>query len=138
MEPIATVHYGCGIHVTDMKFIKPEYHHPTISGAWVQALQKINPQILETCNIVNESNYAIESLYQVTLWSIDQKGKCTEMEYEDYPGCILPLGKQPKLFGGIGHSYQSAINALRNKYGKYLVDDFNYEDHFVQYEIIEF
>lgn len=40
--------------------------------------------------------------------------------------------------GGIGHSYQSAINALRNKYGKYLVDDFNYEDHFVQYEIVEF
>ena len=125
MEQIATVHYGCGIHVTDMKFIKPEYHHPTISGAWIQALQKINPQILETCNIVNESNYAIESLYQVTLWSIDQKGKCTEMESEDYPGCILPLGKQPKLFGGIGHSYQSAIDMVfkfqkksyRNQYG---------------------
>lgn len=137
MEQIATVQYGCGIHVTDMKFIKPEYHHPTISGAWIQALQKLNPRILETNNNVNENYYAIESLHQVTLWSIDQKGKCTEMESEDYPGCILPLGKQPKLFGGIRHSYQSAIDTLRNKYGEYLVDNFDYEQHFVQYEIVD-
>lgn len=116
MEQIATVYYGCGIHVTDVKFIKPEYH-PTISGAWIQALQKLNSHILETSNNVNENYYSIESLYQVTLWSIDQKGKCTEMESENYPGCILPLGKQPKLFGGIGHSYQSVIDTLRNKYG---------------------
>lgn len=136
MKPIATVYYGCGIHVTDVKFIKPEYH-PTISGTLVQTLQKLNPRILESYNIVNESNYAIESLYQVTLWSIDQKDKCTKMESEDYPGCILSLGKQPKLFGGIGHSYQSAIDTLRNKYGKYLVDDFDYEQHFVQYEIVD-
>lgn len=136
MEQIATVYYGCGIHVTDVKFIKPEYH-PTISGAWVQALQKLNPHILETSNNVNENYYAIESLYQVTLWSIDQKGKCTKIESENYPGCILPLGKQPKLFGGIGHSYQSAIDTLRNKYGKYLVDNFDYEQHFVQYEIVD-
>ena len=135
MEPIATVHYGCGIHVTDIKFIKHEYH-PTISGAWVQALQKLNPRILEANNTVNE-NYGIESLYQVTLWSIEQKGKCIEMKSEDYTGCILPLGKQPKLFGGIGHSYQNAIDTLRNKYEKYLVDDFDYEQHFVQYEIVD-
>lgn len=67
MEPIATVYYGCGIHVTDVKFIKPEYY-PTISGAWVQAPQKLNPRILETNNNVNENYYAIESLHQVTLW----------------------------------------------------------------------
>lgn len=29
------------------------------------------------------------------------------------------------------------IHQIRIKYGKYLVDDFNYEDHFVQYEIVE-
>ena len=136
MKPIATVHYGCGIHVTDMKFIKPEYHS-TISGTWVQALQKLNPHILETSNNVNENYYSIESLYQVTLWSINQKGKGIEIESEDYPGYILPLGKQPKLFGGIGHSYQSAIDTLRNKYGKYLVDNFDYEQHSVQYEIVD-
>lgn len=99
--------------------------------------KKLNPRILETSNNVNENYYSIESLYQVTLWSIDQKGKCTEMESEDYPGCILPLGKQPKLFGGIHHSYQSALNMLRQKYGKYLVDNFDYEQHFVQYEIVD-
>ena len=68
MEPIATVHYGCGILVTDIKFIKPEYH-PTISGAWIP--------------------------------------------------------------------YQSALNVLRQKYEKYLVDNFDYEQHFVQYEIVD-
>ena len=136
MEQIATVLYGCGIHVTDIKFIKPEYH-PTISGAWVQALQKLNPRILEASNTVNENSYAIESLYQVTLWSIDHKGKCTELESEDYTGCILPLGKTPSLFGGIHHSYQSALNVLRQKYGKYLVDNFDYKKNFVQYETVD-
>ena len=135
MEPIATVHYGCCILVTDIKFIKPEYH-PTISGTQIQALQKLNPRILEASNTVNE-NYGIESLYQVTLWSIEQKGKCTEMKSEDYTGCILPLGKTPSLFDGIHHSYQSALNALRQKYEKYIVDNFDYEQHFVQYEIVD-
>ena len=130
MEQIATVYYGCGIHLTDVKFIKPEYH-PTISGAWIQALQKLNPHILETSNNVNENYYAIESLYQVTLWSIDQKGKCTEMESEDYPGCILPLGNQPTLFGGIGHSYQSAIDTLRNKYEKIPLTSLNVQFNMV-------
>lgn len=65
MEQIATVYYGCGIHVTDVKFIKPEYH-PTISGAWIQALQKLNSHILETSNNVNENYYSIESLYLFT------------------------------------------------------------------------
>ena len=136
METLATVHYGCGIYIPDMKYIKPEYH-PTISGAWVQALQKINPQILETCNIVNENYYAIESLYQTRLWAIDQNRNCSEID-GTYTGCILPFSRQPKLFDGLGHSYQGVLTALRNKYGKYLVDDFNYEDHFVQYEIVEF
>ena len=135
MEPIATVHYGCGIYVPDMKHIKPEYH-PTKVYAWIQTLKSMEPQILDAYNNVNRNYYAIEDLYQTRLWAIDQKGKCIEMESE-YTGCILPFSRQPKLFGGIGHSYQSAIDALRNKYGKYLVNDFDYEEHFVQYEIVE-
>lgn len=136
MEPIATVHYGCGIYVPDIKYIEPEYH-PTTVRSWVDALQSMNPKILDAGNIANENYYAIESLYQTRLWAIDQNRNCSEID-GTYTGCILPLSRQPKLFGGIGHSYQSAIDALRNKYGKYLVDDFNYEDHFVQYEIVEF
>ena len=136
MEPIATVHYGCGIYVPDMKYIKPEYH-PTTVRSWVDALQSMNPKILEAENIANENYYAIESLYQTRLWAIDQNRNCSEID-GTYTGCILPLSRQPKLFGGIGHSYQSAIDALRDKYGKYLVDNFNYEDNFVQYEIVEF
>ena len=136
MEPIATVHYGCGIYVPDMKYIKHEYH-PTTVYSWIQTLKSIEPQILDAYNDVNQNYYAVEDLYQTRLWTIDQKGKCIEMESE-YTGCIFPMRRQPKLFGGIGHSYQSAIDALRNKYGKYLDDDFDYEEHFVQYEIVEF
>lgn len=135
MEPIATVHYGCGIYVPDMKYIKPEYH-PTTPYPWVGTLQLINPKILYAENDVSLNYGNIESLHQTRLWTIDQNHKCSEMDAR-YTGCILPLGRQPKLFGGIGHSYQSAINVLRDKYGKYLVDDFNYEEHFVQYEIVE-
>lgn len=136
MEPIATVHYGCGIYVPDIKYIKPEYHPKTVFP-WVRTLQSINPKILEAENIVNENYGNIESLYQTRLWTIDQNCNCSEID-DEYTGCILPLGRQLKLFSGIGHSYQSAIDALQKKYGKYLVDDFNYEDHFVQYEIVEF
>lgn len=136
MEPIATVHYGCGICVPDMKYIKSEYH-PKKVFPWVRTLQSINPKILAAENVGSESYYAIEGLYQTRLWAIDQNHNYSEID-EEYSGCILPLGRQPKLFGGIGHSYQSAIDALQKKYGKYLVDDFNYEDHFVQYEIVEF
>lgn len=136
MELIATVHHGCGIYVPNMEYIKPEYH-PTRKYEWIETLQSINPKILAAENVISESYYAIEGLYQTRLWAIDQNCNYSEIN-EEYSGCIFPLGRQPKLFGGIGHSYQSAINALRDKYGKYLVDDFNYEDHFVQYEIIEF
>ena len=136
MESIATVHYGCGIYVPNMEYIKPNYH-PTCKYEWIETLQSMNSKILAAENIVSESYYAIEGLYQTRLWAIDQNHNYSEID-EEYSGCILPLGRQPKLFGGIGHSYQSAINALRDKYGKYLVDDFNYEDHFVQYEIVEF
>lgn len=136
MESIATVHYGCGIYVPNMKYIKPEYH-PTTVYPWVGTLQLINPKILEAENDVNLDYGDIESLHQTRLWHIDQNRNYSELNAQ-YTGCILPLGRQPKLFGGIGHSYQSAINALRDKYSKYLVDDFNYEDHFVQYEIVEF
>lgn len=136
MEPIATVHYGCGIYVPDMKYIKSEYH-PTAPYPWVGTLQLINPKILYAENDVSLNYGNIESLYQTRLWTIDQNRNGSEID-GTCTGCILPLSRQPKLFGGIGHSYQSAINALRNKYGKYLVDDFNYEDHFVQYEIVEF
>lgn len=136
MEPIATVHYGCGIYVPDMKYIKPEYH-PTTVYPWVRTLQSMNPKILYAENDVNLNYGNVESLHQTRLWHIDQNRNYSELDAQ-YTGCILPLGRQPKLFGGIGHSYQSAINALRDKYGKYLVDDFNYGDHFVQYEIIEF
>ena len=63
MEQIATVYYGCGIHVTDVKFIKPEYH-PTISGAWIQALQKLNSHILETSNTTNTTRiYQMSSCF---------------------------------------------------------------------------
>lgn len=136
MEPIATVHYGCGIYVPNIEYIKPNYH-PTRRYEWIETLQSINSKILAAENIVSESYYAIEGLYQTRLWAIDQNHNYSEID-EEYSGCILPLSRQPKLFGGIGHSYQSAIDALRNKYGKYLVDDFNYEDHFVRYEIVEF
>lgn len=136
MEPIAAVHYGCGIYVPNLEYIKPNYH-PTRKYEWIETLQSMNPKILAAENVVSESYYAIEGLYQTRLWAIDQNHNYSEID-EEYSGCILPLGRQPKLFGGIGHSYQSAINALRDKYGKYLVDDFNYEDHFVQYEIVEF
>lgn len=137
MEPIATVHYGCGIYVPDMEDIKSKYH-PTHRYEWIETLQSINPEILAAENIVSEDcYYAIEGLYQTRLWAIDQNRNCSEID-DEYTGCILPLGEEPQLFGGIGHSYQSAINALRNKYGKYLVDDFDYEEHFVRYEIVEF
>ena len=136
MEPIAAVHYGCGIYVPNLEYIKPNYH-PTRKYEWIETLQSMNPKILAAENVVSESYYAIEGLYQTRLWAIDQNHNYSEID-EEYSGCILPLGRQPKLFGGIGHSYQSVINALRDKYGKYLVDDFNYEDHFVQYEIVEF
>lgn len=136
MEPIAIVHYGCGIYVPDMKYIKSEYH-PTTPYPWVGTLQLINPKILYAENDVNLNYGNIESLYQTRLWHIDQNRNYSELDAQ-YTGCILPLGRQLKLFGGIGHSYQSAINALRDKYGKYLVDNFNYEDNFVQYEIVEF
>lgn len=135
MEPIATVHYGCGIYVPDIKYIKPEYHPKTVFP-WVRTLQSMNPKILEAGNIINENYGAIESLYQTRLWTIDRNCKCSEIDAE-HTGCIFPL-KQPKLFGDIGHSYQSAIDALQKKYGKYLVDDFDYEEHFVKYEIVEF
>lgn len=135
MEPIATVHYGCGIYVPDIKYIKPEYH-PTTVRSWVDTLQSMNPKILEAENIANENYGAIESLSQTRLWAIDQNRNCSEID-DTYTGCILPFSRQPKLFGGLGHSYQGVLTALRNKYGKYLVDDFNYEDHFVQYEIVE-
>ena len=135
MEPMATVHYGCSIYVPNMKYIKPEYH-PTTVYPWVRTLQSMNPKILEAENIVNENYGNIESLHQTRLWTIDQNRKCSEIDAE-YTGCIFPL-KQPKLFGGIGHSYQSAIDALQKKYGKYLVDGFDYEEHFVKYEIVEF
>ena len=135
MEPIATVHYGCGIYVPDMKYIKPEYH-PTTPYPWVGTLQLINPKILYAENDVNLNYGNIESLHQTRLWAIDQNRNCSEID-EEYSGCIFPLGREPQPLGGVGHSYQSAINALRNKYGKYLVDDFNYEEHFVKYEIVE-
>ena len=135
MEPIATVHYGCGIYVPDMKYIKSEYH-PTTVRPWVDTLQSINPKILEAYNTVNDNYGAIESLCQTRLWAIDQNRNCSEID-GTYTGCILPFSRQPKLFGGLGHSYQDVLTALRHKYGKYLVDDFNYEDHFVQYEIVE-
>ena len=136
MEQFAEVHYGCGIYVPDVKYIKPEYHPKTIFP-WVQMLQALNPKVLEAENSVNQNYHAIESLYQTRLWSIDRNRKCTEIG-SDYTGCILPISiNNPKIFGGIGHSYQNALNILRDKYGKYLVDDFDYEDHFVQYEIIE-
>ena len=136
MESIATVHYGCGIYVPNMKYIKPEYH-PTTVYPWVRTLQEMNPKILYAENDVNLNYGNVESLHQTRLWHIDQNRNYSELDAQ-YTGCILPLGRQPKLFGGIGHSYQSAINALRDKYGKYLVDDFDYEEQFVQYEIVEF
>ena len=136
MEPIAAVHYGCGIYVPNLEYIKPNYH-PTRKYEWIETLQSMNPKILAAENVVSESYYAIEGLYQTRLWAIDQNHNYSEID-EEYSGCILPLGRQPKLFGGIGHSYQSAIDALQKKYGKYLVDDFDYEEHFVKYEIIEF
>lgn len=136
MEQFAEVHYGCGIYVPDVKYIKPEYH-PKNLMPWVETLQNRNSNILESRNTVNQNYYAIESLYQTRLWSIDRNRKCTEID-SDYTGCILPIStNNPKIFGGIGHSYQNTLNILRNKYGKYLVDDFDYEDHFVQYEIVE-
>lgn len=104
---------------------------------WIETLQSINSKILAAENIVSESYYAIEGLYQTRLWAIDQNCNYSEIN-EEYSECIFPLGREPQPLGGIGHSYQSAINALRNKYDKYLVDDFDYEEHFVKYEIVEF
>ena len=136
MDPIATVHYGCGIYVPNMEYIKPNYH-PTRRYEWIETLQSMNPKILAAENVVSEDYYAIEGLYQTRLWAIDQNRNYSEID-EEYSGCIFPLGREPQPLGGVGHSYQSAINALRNKYGKYLVDDFDYEEHFVKYEIVEF
>ena len=45
MEPIATVHYGCGIYVPDMKYIKPE-HHPKTVRPWVDALTILSTTIM--------------------------------------------------------------------------------------------
>lgn len=99
MEPIVTVQYGCGIYVPDIKYIKPEYH-PTTVYPWVGTLQLINPKILEAENDVNLNYGDIESLYQTRLWHIDQNRNHSELNAQ-YTGCILPLGRQPKLFGGI-------------------------------------
>ena len=110
MEPIATVHYGCGIHVPNMEYIKPNYH-PTRKYEWIETLQSINPKILAAENVVSESYYAIEGLYQTRLWVIDQNCNYSEIN-EEYSGCILPLGRQPHPLGAVVHSNQTAINAL--------------------------
>lgn len=133
MEQFATVCCGAGLYVPDKKYIKPEYH-PTVVP-WIQLIRALEPQVLDAYNDVNLNYGNIENLHQTRLWSIDNNHNFSEIKSE-YTGYIFPL-KQTQLFDGIGHSYQSAIDALRNKYGKYLVDDFVYEDHFVQYEIIE-
>lgn len=133
MEQFATVRCGAGLYVPDKKYIKPEYH-PTVVP-WIQLIRELEPQVLGAYNDVNLNYGNIEYLHQTRLWSIDNNHNFSEIKSE-YTGYILPL-KQTQLFDGIGHSYQSALDALRNKYGKYLVDDFDYKAHFVQYEIIE-
>lgn len=133
MEKFATVHCGTGLYVPDKKYIKLEYH-PTVVP-WIQLIRALEPQVLEAYNDVNLNYGNIENLHQTQLWSIDKYHNFSEIKSE-YTGYILPLNLTP-LFDGIRPSYQSTIDALRNKYGKYLVDDFDYADHFVQYEIVE-
>lgn len=134
MEQIATVKYGCGIYVPELKYVKPEYQ----KIPWVSTLQSMipNTEILYAPNDANLNYGNVESLHQTRLWSIDQNCEGSKIKGL-YTGCILPFSRQPKLFGGLGHSYQNVLTALRNKYSKYLIDDFDYEAHFVQYEIVE-
>lgn len=106
----------------------------------------MKPEEIEYCTIDTFSaniggilvdNYDSEQYYQTQLWKIDKNHKLKELYTGEHISCVLPLAVEPIIFGDTKHTFDDVIAELREQYGEYLVDDFDFENHLVKYEVIE-
>ena len=118
--------YGYGIHVPDEEFVKPE----EIEYCTIDTFSANIGGILV-------DNYDSEQYYQTQLWKIDKNHKLKELYTGEHISCVLPLDVEPIIFGDTKHTFDDVIAELREQYGEYLVDDFDFENHLVKYEVIE-
>ena len=118
--------YGYGIHVPDAKFVKPE---------------ELGYDTIDTfsANIggILVDNYDSDQIYQTQLWTIDKNHQLNALHTGEHISCVLPLDEEPIIFGDTKRTFDDVIAELREQYGEYLVDDFDFENHLVKYEVIE-
>lgn len=121
------MNYGYGIYVSDDKFVKPEYiKHNTLD---IFALD---------LGGVLVDDYEFDNIYKTELFSVDKNHKLTPLGSSEHVGCVLPFQAEPLIFGDTGRTHEDVIASLREEYGQYLVDDFDFESNFVKFEVVEF
>ena len=119
--------YGYGIHVPDEALIKPEYLDSIDFDDFVN---NINGVLLD--------DFVYDHILDVLVWSVDKQHKLTALDFsKSHTGCILLFQIEPLIFGNTGRTYEDVIASLREEYGQYLVDDFNFENNFVKFEVVE-
>mgnify|MGYP000878255485 CR=1 FL=1 len=119
--------YGYGIYVPNASFIKPKYIKDCTIDIFALDI-----------NGVLVDNYRFDQVYQTQLWSVDKEHQLEDLYFGDTIGCILPFQKEPRIFGDTNRTYEDVIASLRDEYGQYLVDDFDFESNFVKFEVVEF
>lgn len=124
------VQYGYGLYVPDTDLFKPEYLVTEPGKTTAKIFSELSQLLL-----VSNSEYSF-SRTQSRLWSVDRRHQFTELPLGDEPTGVLPFQEEPILFGDTIRTYDGVIDALRQTYGKYLVDDFDFEKYFVKYEIV--
>ena len=127
MSMTYNMNYGYGIYVSDEKFVKPEYiKHNTLD---IFALD---------LGGVLVDDYEFDNIYKTELFSVDKNHKLTPLGSSEHVGCVLPFQAEPLIFGDTERTYEDVITSLREEYGQYLVDDFDFESNFVKFEVVEF
>ena len=130
------VHYGYGLHVPDTDLFRPEYLVTEPDGMTAKIFSVL-PDFL----LVGNSAHLISADYyfrtQSRLWSVNRQHQFTEISLNEEPTGVLPLQEEPLLFGDTNRTYDDVIDNLRQIYGRYLVDNFDFEKHFVKYEIVD-
>lgn len=127
MSMTYNMNYGYGIYLSDNKFVKPEYiEHNTLD---IFALD---------FGGVLVDDYEFDNIYKTELFSVDKDHKLTPLGLAKHVGCVLPFQAEPLIFGNTNRTYEDVIASLRDEYGQYLVDDFDFESNFVKFEVVEF
>lgn len=125
------VQYGYGLHIPDTELFKSEYLVTEPGKTTAKIFSELSQLLL-----VSNHEYSF-SRTQSRLWSVDRQHQFTELQLGDEPTGVLPFQEEPLLFGDTNRAYDSVIDTLRKTYGQYLVDDFDFERHFVKYEIVD-